>query len=103
MVDGVWGERSLPDGAEAGSMPVTHQCERDATGERSVSLAKMVLYYNTHLAVGVKPAGPNVLHPAQMLFGRARARRQSEPLSVQIRPAPERHKLGKRKPFYYLT
>ena len=24
--------------------------QRDATGERSVSLAKMVLYYNTHLA-----------------------------------------------------
>ena len=28
--------------------------ERDATGERSVSLAKMVLYYNTHLAEHVK-------------------------------------------------
>lgn len=37
-------------------MPVTHQCERDATGERSVSLAKMVLYYNTHLAVILIPS-----------------------------------------------
>lgn len=43
MVDGVWGERILPDGAEIGSMPVKRQCQRDATGERSVSLAKMVL------------------------------------------------------------
>jgi len=33
-----------------GSMPPSRHRQRDATGERSVSLAKMVLYYNTHLA-----------------------------------------------------
>lgn len=34
---------------------LTHaKSERDATGERSVSLAKMVLYYNTHLAEHAK-------------------------------------------------
>ncbi len=37
-------------------LPATGQ--RDATGERSVSLAKMVLYYNTHLAEHAKAGFP---------------------------------------------
>lgn len=51
LVDGVWGERSLPDGVRAGSMPVARQWPGDATGVRSGPLAKMALYYSAHLAV----------------------------------------------------
>lgn len=55
----VQGERNLPasgqpairlDGAGTGSIPWKRQGRGDATGVRSGPLAKMVLYYNTHLA-----------------------------------------------------
>lgn len=59
QVDGCRESRSLPLVMERryvplvheGSMPEMRHCQRDATGERSVSLAKIALYYNAHLAV----------------------------------------------------
>ena len=41
LIDGVWGERSLPDGTEQAQCLMRANGERDATGERSVSFAKI--------------------------------------------------------------
>ena len=41
LIDGVWGERSLPDGAAKAQCLMRANGERDATGERSVSFAKI--------------------------------------------------------------